>query len=346
MTAKAAWGIRTTIANFDIPVGRGIVGRLTAGSKPTIQLLNERNVYNPAVVFAEAWKACIAVPVIAGGQMIGALSLYTRTRFGTDSLSKLRDNRRVELDCLQFVRRFRKRSMQAERERLIESRLERLQIGVELLGFAHDLAESAERAASRASELRSELPKQLLPPALESTLADLGEDAEVVHQVTRSMNRLVRSQRIERRDFDLHDEITVVEPILIAMTDAVELKIPRGLIVHGDPLDVQRIIINLVSNARYWTSEDNAEVVVTAVKSSIDSSIVDLSVRDNGRGMTEVERRAATDLLYSTRKNGLGLGLFVVKRLTDRLGGELSIASTLHRGTTVTVSLPISERRR
>lgn len=341
MCAKASWGTKDELTDFEIPRGRGVVGLLTAKSKPEVYDLASSRPYNPSIVQSEQWRECIALPVIAGGDIIGAVSLYKCSKFDSNAIKNINKSD-ISQKSIQFVRRFRKLAIQEEREKLIESRMERLQVGVELLGFAHDLAENAQRTTDRAQELAATLRPQSLTPEASQLLTDLRDDARLVHRFTRAMNRLAGGRSKENTDFDLQKEVMKIEPILSAMSSNVEINIPLGLLVNGDPLDVQRIVINLVSNARHWTADSGGRINVYAKSVVIDSEpYVDLYVEDNGSGMTAAVKRNAATLLYTTRRNGLGLGLFVVKKLSDRLEGAFNIVkSEPHMGTTIRVRIP------
>ncbi|HEY5764726.1 MAG TPA: ATP-binding protein, partial [Candidatus Deferrimicrobiaceae bacterium] len=66
-------------------------------------------------------------------------------------------------------------------------------------------------------------------------------------------------------------------------------------------------------------------------------------VADNGRGIPQKERRQIFRLFFSTRKNGTGLGLPIVRQIVREHGGKIGVRSREGKGTTVTIVLP-SER--
>jgi len=67
---------------------------------------------------------------------------------------------------------------------------------------------------------------------------------------------------------------------------------------------------------------------------------VRIVVADTGRGMSESELARAFDDFYTTKADGTGLGLSVVRRLTADLNGSLRVESEPGRGTTFTIELP------
>ena len=97
---------------------------------------------------------------------------------------------------------------------------------------------------------------------------------------------------------------------------------------------------------------DRAQVVVVADAGKDDRCAggrFTLSVADTGRGIPVAEQPRVFEEFYQlanpgrNRAQGLGLGLSIVRRLVDLLGIELELASTVGRGTTVTLRMPVAE---
>jgi signal transduction histidine kinase len=215
-----------------------------------------------------------------------------------------------------------------------------MQSGVELLGFVHDMAEEAAHLSDRAEEA-SILAKNTDESSLKIlrlVTANMSEHAGKIGGIVRSMNRLAEGRRPESTHFDLGEVIAEVNPVIESKSGEVRIIIPSGIYIRGDALDIQRIILNLVANARHWTPRDGRKIEVRA---SVVGEHVELCVKDNGLGMSERVRREAQNPFYSNRKGGLGLGLYVVKLLANRLRGEVQISSEEYKGTSVRVILPL-----
>jgi len=69
-------------------------------------------------------------------------------------------------------------------------------------------------------------------------------------------------------------------------------------------------------------------------------------VHDNGRGIPPSDRRRIFRLFFTTRKNGSGLGLPIVRQIVRQHGGAIYVRSREGEGTTMTVALPFEERFR
>jgi len=125
-----------------------------------------------------------------------------------------------------------------------------------------------------------------------------------------------------------------------------EDKIEPGLALESDFAKVRRILITLVMNALKFTSK--GEVVVRAY--AHDEGIV-FEVQDTGIGIEAASIGRIFDPFWQAdqtktrRSGGSGLGLSVVRRLVQLLGGEVWVDSTPSKGTTFRVSLPRSAPR-
>ena len=121
-------------------------------------------------------------------------------------------------------------------------------------------------------------------------------------------------------------------------------------VVHGDPLLVERILRNLVSNAIRYT--DDGSVLVSCRQRG---ERMLLQVWDSGPGIREAERAKIFDEFYQVphttavspeQRKGLGLGLAIVKRLAALMDAPLTMRSVVGHGTVFTLELPIGKAPR
>jgi len=121
-------------------------------------------------------------------------------------------------------------------------------------------------------------------------------------------------------------------------------------VVHADPLLVERIARNLVSNAIRYTNDGS--VLVSARRRGAQ---VLLQIWDTGVGIREEERARIfeefyqvpnTDAVSPEQRKGLGLGLAIVKRLAELMNAPLTVRSEPGRGTVFTLTLPLGRAPR
>ena len=112
----------------------------------------------------------------------------------------------------------------------------------------------------------------------------------------------------------------------------------------ADAFRIRQILDNLVSNAIKYT--DHGSVNIEARVSKIMGKLtLTLSVQDTGKGMTDEEKQkvfqAFTRLKSAQGIEGTGLGLSITQELVSLLGGEIQLHSTLGKGSSFIVTLPI-----
>lgn len=118
--------------------------------------------------------------------------------------------------------------------------------------------------------------------------------------------------------------------------------------VRGDPVTIRRIVENLVTNAKDAARDGGRGRgrVTVRTEAPPSSGVVRIVVEDTGRGMSEEQRERAFEDFYTTKEEGTGLGLPVVRRLVRDLGGSVALESREGHGTRVTVELPAGTRSR
>ncbi len=113
---------------------------------------------------------------------------------------------------------------------------------------------------------------------------------------------------------------------------------PRITRVKADPVVLRRIIENLMTNGLEALGDRGGRVTMST-KDTPDRR-VRIVIADTGGGIPKDQLDRVFDDFYTTKPDGTGLGLSVVRRLVADLGGSLRIESTPGTGTTVTVELP------
>jgi len=108
--------------------------------------------------------------------------------------------------------------------------------------------------------------------------------------------------------------------------------------VKADRRAMRSILDNLLANALRYTPEEG-EILLTAeeVKDS-----VQFTVRDTGRGIEADRLSTIFDRFNPMSESGSGLGLALVRRLVESLGGQIAVESRLGHGTTFRFTLPVA----
>ncbi|MDR3725115.1 MAG: ATP-binding protein [Terracidiphilus sp.] len=108
--------------------------------------------------------------------------------------------------------------------------------------------------------------------------------------------------------------------------------------VHADRRAVRSILDNLLSNAIRYTPQDG-EILLAAEEIK---NFVQFTVRDTGRGIEAERLGNIFDRFTAFSEKGSGLGLAMVRRLVESLGGQIAVESRLGHGTTFRFTIPVA----
>ncbi|WP_299694556.1 two-component sensor histidine kinase BarA [uncultured Vibrio sp.] len=132
----------------------------------------------------------------------------------------------------------------------------------------------------------------------------------------------------------------------LELTLKIDPKVPAGVV--GDPLRIQQILTNLVGNSIKFTERGNIDISVELRSHSEDNIELQFMVRDTGIGISERQQAqlfqafSQADASISRRYGGTGLGLVITQKLVSQMGGEISLTSRLHQGSTFWFTLRLS----
>jgi signal transduction histidine kinase len=125
----------------------------------------------------------------------------------------------------------------------------------------------------------------------------------------------------------------------------VEMSLARDLPnIEGDPTQIQQVLINLVSNAlgAMRDTPPSRRVVEIATSRNGDST-VSVAVRDYGSGISEATRERLFEQFFTTKEEGLGMGLAIVRSIVEAHGGSLAGENAEGGGARFHFRLPITE---
>ena len=212
---------------------------------------------------------------------------------------------------------------------------------------SHDLKAPITNIEGLLFTLRGELP-ETSPASEVPYILDLMQDS--VERFQHTINHLTDVSRLQKQ----YDQPASPVP-LAQVIDGVRLDLAPLLQQTGGRLDVdvravatvtfseknlRSVVFNLLSNALKYRHPDRPPHV--RVRARLDGAFAVLEVRDNGLGF-DVSRQAQLFAMFQrlhTHVEGSGVGLYMVKRLVENAGGNITVESTVGEGATFTVFLP------
>lgn len=299
--------------------------------------------------------ALICVPLQTAGRVIGALEV----RF-----DRARAQDRDELRFLLIATRH--AALALERARLDEEAT-RARADAEQ---ARADAEQARTIAEQAIRLRDDFlgiaghelktPLTVLKLGLQSVAKHLGDNPTVAKRLSACELQVARLSRLSGElldvsqinahrlhlDLDWMDLDPLVHEVAARMgDDLTRAGCVLSLAVHGpvvgrwDRTRLDQVMANLLSNALRYSKGKPIEVSLTATEEG-----ARLSVRDHGIGVAPADQARIFErferAVSARHYGGLGLGLFIVRRIVESLGGRIELTSELGRGSTFVVHLP------
>ncbi len=120
-----------------------------------------------------------------------------------------------------------------------------------------------------------------------------------------------------------------------------ELDVKEKITFYSDPMRLNMILFNLISNAfKYYDSTKQQQKIF--ISATVNAKNVVIKIEDNGLGIDKHYLDRIFDLFFraNEKSTGSGLGLFIAKEASDKLGGTIEVASELKIGTTFTIHLP------
>ena len=246
-----------------------------------------------------------------------------------------------------------------ERERLMAAE-QRLRLDAERANRAKDefLAIVSHELRSPLNALRGwgfllsnarPLDPTLIERATSAIRRNVDHQARLIDDLLDTSRIMSGKLTIERRPVNLAEVVTgaleVVRPPALAKRIGVHMQdATQALCVEGDPARLHQVLVNLLSNAVKFTPE-GGEIKV-AIRAS--DGRAEVSVADTGAGIDSeflprvFERFSQADTSTTRKHGGLGIGLALVRHLTELHGGRVRAASEGRgRGATFTVELPL-----
>ncbi|WP_437227359.1 ATP-binding protein [Planctomicrobium sp. SH661] len=225
-------------------------------------------------------------------------------------------------------------------EQLVQS--ERLSaIGEAMTGLAHESRNALQRSQAFLELLSIEVAGQ--DEALR--LVDCIQEAQNhLHQLYEEVRLYAAPVRLERQHYLLRELMEETWDYLdqARAGRVAELKIDESastVMVHVDRFMIQQVFRNILENSLAACSDPVLIQFKAAITQESGRNVVHLSIRDNGPGLSPVQRERIFDPFYTTKTRGTGLGMTLSKRIIEAHGGRIFIGTG--PGTEIVIQFPV-----
>jgi PAS domain S-box-containing protein len=334
--------------------GVGLPGRVWSRHEPAYipDVVHDDNFLRASVAAREELHAAFAFPILLGGEVLGVMEFFSH------------EIRQPEQDLLNMMATLGSQIGQFIERKRAEDALHHAQME---LAHVTRVATLGEMTASIAHEIN-----QPLGAVVNSASACLRWlDAQKLEEARRSVSRVIAeghraSEIIERiralvkkapsrKDWlDINE--TIHEVIALAHSEvqrngiALETRLSDDVhyvpLILADRIQLQQVILNLMINAIEAMSGSDEGPRELLVRSGIaESQHVLVAVRDSGPGLDPKNLDRLFDAFYTTKPQGLGMGLAICRSIIDAHGGRLWATANDDRGATFQFTLPtVGER--
>jgi GAF domain-containing protein/CheY-like chemotaxis protein/anti-sigma regulatory factor (Ser/Thr protein kinase) len=334
-------------------VGEGAVGGSVASRQPK-QIPDTHAPDYPArlrgLLEREGFRAVLAVPLLREDQIIGALMLLRKSPgpFGQETVELLQTFASQSALAIQNARLFRE----------IAEKGQQLEVASQL---------KSQFLANMSHELRTPLnaiigvTEMLHEDAVDLKRADELEPLERVLRAAKHLLALINDildlSKIEAGKMDIHIESFAIAPLVkdaVQTIGTMAAKNDNKVVVdcaadlgtmRADQTRIRQALLNLASNANKFT--ERGTVTIGARRGmEAGREWVTIAVTDTGIGLTPeqmgklFQEFVQADASTTRKYGGTGLGLAISRRFCQMMGGDISVASELGRGSTFTIRLP------
>ena len=211
----------------------------------------------------------------------------------------------------------------------------------------HDLRNQLTLLQGFVDNLAYMVPRGYVDPQI----AELRRTAERASMLAKDLLTAAQPHNTPRRLVNLNEVVMQAGTMLSSLTDRkvrMELRLaPEPVRVVADRAELDRILLNLVLNAREALARDGVITIETQVaREPRDGESARprarLIVTDTGTGVSSAVRARMFEPFFTTKPSGTGLGLPCVAATVHQLQGEVSLQSEPGRGTSVTVTIPLA----
>ena len=302
------------------------------------------------LALAHSLRACWSTPMLASdGRVVGTFAMYYRE----PRLPRAHEHDMIDrITPMAAVAVERAHAEEALRQAQAElARVTRVTtVGELAASIAHEVNQPLAAIVADASACLQWLAADR--PDLDSVREALGavvKDGERAGEVVGRIRALLSRTAVPREPCDLtgivHEVLSLVGPELRRQGIALQTVLtPELPLVIGDRIQLQQVLLNLLVNAaeamRETQPEQRRVVVRSTVERRDDEVWAVLAVQDAGVGFKELEESRLFEAFYTTKPNGLGMGLSISRSIVERHEGRLWGTANPDRGATFHVALP------
>ena len=182
---------------------------------------------------------------------------------------------------------------------------------------------------------------------LKDIVKDILQDDRRATEVIRRMRSLLKKAPFELKNLDLNDLARETVDFLTSLAigrkvELVSVITPETLPVFGDRIQLQQVILNLVVNGIDAMRDTPSADRIISIRTSRVENFAQLSVSDRGPGIPEEKLKAVFEPFFTSKAEGMGMGLSIARTIVEAHNGMLSAKNRDHGGASFRIRLPLA----
>jgi PAS domain S-box-containing protein len=294
-------------------------------------------------------KSNVTFPLIANGQTFGALAFATLTAERKWRLEEIAELKLVSQMIGNVLGRQRAELREEKLRDELAHAMRLTTIGEMAAALAHELNQPLAAILSNAQAARRFIADGAMDPAeLCAILDDIVRDDKRAGAVVHNLRAMVGKRPVVRETCCLNG--LVQEVIELLHGEMVEAKVevrpalaPDSPRVEAIRVELQQVLVNLLLNAIHAMTDTPPGHRCIDLETRLDADAVVVSIRDHGHGIPPERLTRIFDPFYSTKTDGLGMGLSICRRIIENHAGCLEGRNHADGGACFFFALPIAE---
>jgi signal transduction histidine kinase len=189
--------------------------------------------------------------------------------------------------------------------------------------------------------------RQFDPVLMKEMFLNIAEDDKRAASILGSVRSMMKLEKREKEKVNLNTLIREIADLYrsktIEMNFAINIQLPDiPVYVLADPIQIQQVILNLLSNASQAIEKTPGKSSVIAIFETIQDEYVQVSFRDYGRGIDASVMDRLFDPFITTRKDGLGIGLAICRSIIEDHQGKIWAENMPEGGANFSFKLKVS----
>lgn len=250
-------------------------------------------------------------------------------------------------------RRKKEETLRSESERRVNEQQDQLfhvgrlsAMGEMVAGIAHEIHQPLQAVSTYCGVLEAATESRQVPSSIGEVSGKIVNQIQSIAEIIRRLQNFTRKGESQLSRIELHT--LIIDALELTGAEFTRHKVRTDLRLNAqqqetvaDPVQIQQVLVNLLRNACEAMLETPVEDRAVVVTTESDIEKLCISICDAGHGFAD-DTHLMFDAFFSTKPDGLGIGLALSRTIVEKHNGQLSVSPNEDRGLTFTIELPFS----